>query len=82
MEILHPQKFAHVLVFKCRGCSEEITAVRKSEYMNREHIARLIFDLKCGTCGWSANLSGISAMGHSVTYDRAAHREPQSSPAA
>ena len=78
MEARSPQKFAHVLIFRCGGCHEEITAVRKSEYMNREHIARLIFDLKCGACGWAGNLGGISAMGHAINFDRATHLEPQS----
>lgn len=80
METLTPQKFAHVLIFRCGGCSGEITAVRKSEYMNREQIARLMFELKCGSCGWSRSVSGISAMGHAVNFDRV-HGESQASPA-
>ena len=80
METLTPQKFAHVLIFRCGGCDGEITAVRKSEYMNREQIARLIFPLKCGSCGWSRSVSGIGAMDHAVNFDPA-HVESQASPA-
>ena len=78
MEAFTPHKFAHVLVFKCGKCGEEITSVRTSEYMNREQIARLIFELRCGACGWSGNLSGVAAMGHSVNFDRPTFDETRS----
>lgn len=77
MTALTPQKFVHALVFRCGKCSGEITAVRKSEYLNREQIARFIFELRCGACGWSGSRSGISAMGHAVDFDRAAIHETQ-----
>jgi hypothetical protein len=56
-------RYVHVLLFRCKQCSEPLTIPVKSTVATLEEIDAENFDLEC-KCGWSQKLFGLEATRH------------------
>jgi hypothetical protein len=55
----HKFAFVHVVLFKCPGSGEPLTATFLSSKKNLEEVDSHSFNVRC-SCGWSGNLFGIA----------------------
>jgi hypothetical protein len=62
---LHYFGYLHMLLFRCKQCSEPVTVPVEKQEGNLEEVDGDTYDVKC-RCGWSESLLGAGASAHWV----------------